>query len=228
LPGAPASQHFLPTFKGPYAPQPDPSLAENRKPNADVGFGGVPPGPKNSFPRLATDPDGTVYLAFRHPAGVGLSSSHATGGAAVGSIWSGAIVYFDGSQWHGPGVLADSDAVGDSRPSLVPLGPGHLLIAQAMDHRLSPLPNGTPQVDGVNYDIYALDLPVARMQQSPQLQKIGQVTPDAPDPTAAAEAAAAALNRSYRPTLNGQQYELVRGDFHATRSSPGTATRTVR
>ena len=213
LPGAPANQLFLPTFPGPYGPQPDPALAKNRQPNADVGFSAAQDGPKNSFPRLATDPDGTVYLAFRQIVGNGLSSSGATG-QSVGSIWTGSVVYFDGSQWHGPAVLADAEAVGDNRPSIVPLGPGQLLLAQAMDHRLSPLPKGTPQVDGVNSDIYALDLTVTRSQQSPQLQKVGPVSPASPDAAAAAEAASVALTQNYRPTINGQQLQLVRGDFH--------------
>lgn len=211
LPGAPANELFLASTPGPFPLQPDPTLSQKRQPNGGIG---PPAGPKNSFPRLATDPDGTVYLAFREPAGGGLSSSRATGGISVGSIWVSAMVYFDGNQWHGPGVLGDSDAVGDNRPSILPLSSGHLLIAQSMDHRLSPLPNGTPQADGVNSDIWALDLPVTRVQQSPKLQKIGPVVPDAPDPSAAAEAAASALNRSYRPTVNGQQFQLVRGDFH--------------
>ena len=213
LPGQPASQIFLPSIKGPYLPQPDPSLAQDRQPGADVGFG-IASGPKNSFPRLATDPDGTVYLAFREPAGAGGSSNRSTGGPTTGSIWAGAIVYFDGAQWHGPGVLGHSDAVADNRPSMVALGAGRLLVAQSTDHRLSPAPNGTPQVDGCNSDIFALELPVSRTQQSPQLQKIGPVTPDPPDPAAVAEAAAVALSQSYRPTVNGQQYQLVRGDFH--------------
>ncbi len=213
LPGAPAFQLFLPSIPGPYAPQPDPALAQNRQPNNDAAFSPLGNGgPKNSFPRLATDPDGTVYLTFRELAGAGLSSDNLF--YQAGSIWVSAMVYFDGSQWHGPGVLADSDAVGDNRPSLLALGPGHLLIAHAMDHRLSPLPNATVQVDGVNSDIYALDWSVNRAQQSPQLQKIGRVTPAAPDPAVAAEAATAALSQSYRPTVNGQQLQLVRGDFH--------------
>jgi hypothetical protein len=214
LPGAPAAELFLPSTRGPYAPQPDPSLAENRKPNGDLGLTAKLDGPKNSFPRLATDSDGTVYLAFREPAGDGWSTSNGTG-QSIGSIWVGAIVYFDGSQWHGPGVLAASDAVGDNRPAILPLGSGHLMIAQAMDHRLSPLNNGgTPQADGANSDIYALDLPVTRTQQTPQLAKIGSIAPAAPDPAALAEAASVALERSYRPTVNGQQLQLLRGDFH--------------
>ncbi len=210
LPGAPAAQLFLPSTPGPFSTQPNPATAQNRLPNMGVGR---PSSPKNSFPRLATDSDGTVYLAFREPAGNGLSTSQATG-QTVGTIWVGAMVYFDGVKWHGPGVLGNSDAVSDNRPSILPLGPGHLLIAQAMDHRLSPLPNGTPQVDGVNADLYALDLPVTRTQQTPQLTMIGQVTPDPPDPSAASEAASALLEESYRPTVNGQRYQLMRGDFH--------------
>jgi hypothetical protein len=215
LPGQPANQLFGATIPGPYAAQPDPSLGQNRNPGDDAAFSPIAnEGPKNSFPRLATDADGTVYLAFRRPTGGGLSTSHATGGISVGSIWMGALVYFDGSQWHGPGYLANSDAVGDNRPSILPVGPGHLLIAQSTDHRLSPLPNGTPAADGVNSDIYALDLPVVRTQQPPALTKLPPATPAAPDPASVAEAATAVLSRSYRPSVNGQQYQLVRGDYH--------------
>ncbi|HYL37720.1 MAG TPA: hypothetical protein VEV17_17525 [Bryobacteraceae bacterium] len=211
LPGIASGQFFQPTTRGPFQTQPDPTLAQNRAPNSGLG---PPAGPRNSFPRLATDSDGTVYLFFRELAGAGLSSSRATGGVSVGSIWMNGMVYYDGAVWHGPGVLAHSDAVGDNRPSSVALGPGQLLIAQSSDHRLSPLPGGTPQKDGVNSDIYATRLQIAKAQQSPQLQEIGAVTPDPPDPAAAAEAAAAALSRSYRPTVSGRQYQLLRGDFH--------------
>jgi len=210
LPGTSTGELFQPTTRGPFPTQPDPTLVQKRTANNGIGPAS---GPRNTFPRLATDSDGTVYLAFREAAGSGLSSSNATGNS-VGTIWTGAMVYFDGSLWHGPTVLGDSDAVSDNRPSILPLGPGHLLMAQAMDHRQSPLPNGTPAADGTNSDIFALDVPINRTQQSPQLQRIGQVTPDPPDALAASEVAAAALNQSYRPTVNGQQLQLVRGDFH--------------
>src|SRR5579863_8651745 len=103
LPGAPNTELFQPSQPGPYGPQPDPSLANNRAPNGDVGFTATQDGPKNSIPRLTTDSDGTVYLTFREPAGLGLSTSQATG-SSVGSIWVSGMVYFDGSQWHGPGI----------------------------------------------------------------------------------------------------------------------------
>jgi len=224
LPGAPAAEVFQPSTPPPYGPQPDPTIALNRQPNADVGFSMKQDGPKNSHPRLAVDSAGTVYLAFREPAGDGWSQSQATGAGGIGSIWIGALVYFDGAQWHGPGLLANTDAVGDNRPVLLPQGPGHLLIGSAMDHRLTPLPNGTPQNDSSNADIYMLDLPVTVTQQSPQLTKIGQVTPATPPASVAAEGAADAIVKSYRPTVNGQPYQLVRGDFHRhTEISPDGA-----
>ncbi|HEV3333442.1 MAG TPA: hypothetical protein VG096_20805 [Bryobacteraceae bacterium] len=211
LPGAPPSRFFEASGPGPFSYVPDPTLAQNRQPGNGVG---PPSGPRNTFPRIATDSDGTVYLAFRQPVGVGLSSSHATGGVTVGTIWSSSMVYFDGSQWHGPGVLGFTDSVGDNRPSIVALGPGHLLIAHVSDHRLSPMPAVFPPNDEVSADVFQSELTVTRTQLPPQLQMIGQVTPDPPDPQAAAEAATATLSRSYRPTVNGQRFQLVRGDFH--------------
>jgi hypothetical protein len=210
LPGAPAESVFQPSTPGPFAAQPDPTIAVKRKAGQEVGPAAAP---KNSFPRLATDSEGTVYLSFREPAGSGLSTSDATN-ASVGSIWTGAMVYFDGAQWHGPGVLANADAVSDNHPAILPLAPGHLLLGQSTDHRLSPAPGGTPANDSTQSDVYALEFSVTRTQQSPQLQKIGLVTPDAPDSSVAAELGSVTVNQSYRPTVNGQQMQLLRGDFH--------------
>jgi hypothetical protein len=211
LPGTPGTHLFTPTGQGPFTFQPDPTISTKR--TADNGVG-PPTGPKNSFPRLATDSDGTVYLAFRQIAGAGLSSGRATGGLSVGSIWVGQMAYFDGAQWHGPGVLGFTDSVSDNRPAVLALAPGRLLIAHSSDHRLSPGPGATPANDPINEDVFQSDLNIARTQQTPQLQKIGQITPDPPDSLAAAESAAAMLSRGYRPTVNGQKIQLMRGDFH--------------
>src|SRR5262249_44384863 len=67
LPGPPGTLLFAPPAKTPLPVQPDPSLASKRMPNNDPG---PPASPKNSFPRLAVDSDGTVYLAFRQPFGI--------------------------------------------------------------------------------------------------------------------------------------------------------------
>jgi hypothetical protein len=213
LPGAPNGGLFVPTMPPPYGPQPDPNLAKNRPPNGDVGFTAAQDGPRNSFPRLATDPDGTVYLAYRQIAGTGLSTSQATG-SSIGSLWVGEMVYFDGNVWHGPAYLANSDAVADNRPAILPLAGGRLLMAQSTDHRLFPAPGGTPAADGANSDIYALDVQVTRSQQPANLQLLGPATPATPDPAVAAEAGSVALNQSYRPTVNGVQMQMMRGDFH--------------
>lgn len=211
LPGQPATHLFLPSTQGTFSYQPDPTLSTKRTANNGVG---PPTGPRLSFPRLAIDQDGTVYLAFREPAGSGLSSSRATGGISVGSIWVSAMVYFNGAQWHSPGVLAFSDAVADNRPALVATGSGKLLVLNSSDHRMSPQFAGTVENDPVNSDVFQSEVTIVRNQQTPVLQKIGQVVPDAPDPSAAAESDATVRSRGYRPTIGGQGYRLMRGDFH--------------
>lgn len=107
--------------------QPDPTIAAKRTPNNGAA---APAGPKNSFPRLAVDPDGKVYLAFRITTG---------DRNPVGTIWAERVVYFDGSTWKGPVTIAQSDALLDNRPGLAALGGGDLLVVSAMDHRQSPL-----------------------------------------------------------------------------------------
>ncbi|HEV2199575.1 MAG TPA: hypothetical protein VGR73_07130 [Bryobacteraceae bacterium] len=211
LPGIVATRMFEPSTPGPFPLAPDPTLATNRLPNAGV----VPPnGAKNSFPRLATDSDGTIYLAFRQLAGAGLSSSHSTSVLSVGSIWTGGMVWFDGAQWHGPGVLGFTDAVGDNRPSILALGPGHLLLAHSSDHRLSPIVAGSPARDGVNSDIFESELQIARAQVSPQLTPVGPAIPAPLDPSVRAEREALEASERYKPAVNGQRLQLVRGDFH--------------
>ena len=61
-------------------------------------------------------------------------------------------------------MLGFTDAVADNRPSILALGPGHLLIGHSSDHRLNPLPNGTPQQDSVSSDIFQSELTVTRTQ----------------------------------------------------------------
>jgi hypothetical protein len=212
LPGAPATHLFLPSTRATFSYDPDPTLSGKRTANNGVG---PPTGPRNSFPRLVTDSDGTVYLAFREPAGSGLSSARATGGVSLGSIWTGAMVYYDGAQWHGPGEMAFTDAVSDNRPVILPTAPGRLLVLHSSDHRLSPaFTGGTPQNDPINYDVFQSEISITRSQQPPALQRIGQITPDSPDSSAGAEADAAVRSRSYRPVVGGQGMQLMRGDFH--------------
>ncbi len=82
--------------------------------------------------------------------------------------------------------------------------------------RLSPLPNPTPPVRwrqlrylraGLAGDADAAVSPGCSDDQAGDASAT-------PDPSVAAEAAANARSRSYRPTVNGQPLQLLRGDFH--------------
>jgi hypothetical protein len=166
----------------------------------------------NRIPRLAVDSDGTVYLAFRTRAGNSLSSDSTTG-ISVGSIWIEQMVYFDGAKWNGPGVIALSDGLLDSRPAIVSLEGGRLLFAQAADHRLSPPPGSTLQKDTVNADIYAAELQVRSGQQAAQLTPSPAVV-DPPSREETDEAAQAAVLTAYRAQVGEKTYQVRRGDFH--------------
>jgi len=210
LPGPPAAQMLPPAPNTTTLTQPDPTIATGRAAGGNILHGG---GLANSFPRLTTD-GGTVYLAYRVFNGLGDSTSQATD-ATVGSIWSEQMVYFDGSEWHGPGVFADSDGLLDNNPAMLSPAAGRLLIAQPMDHRLSPLPGGTPAIDGVNSDIYALELQIpAGSAAAARPPAPVQAVRGAPDARAAGEAKTAASLRNFRITVNGQTLQLMRGDFH--------------
>jgi hypothetical protein len=190
--------------------QPNTKLASMRLPGNGILHGG---GQANSFPRLGTD-GATIYLAYRVFNGLGTSSSAATGDT-VGSIWSEQLVYLTNSQWHGPGIFADSDGLLDNRPAMVPLAVGQILVAQSRDHRLSPIREGTPKLDGVNSDIFALELPIPAPSATPNPP--GSPRPavaGTPTPATLAEIAAATALRNYRVTINGQTLQVMRGDFH--------------
>ena len=213
MPGPAPAQLFSSKPPQPKGSFPNPSLAPDRMPNQEItAEPGFPVLPNNSVPRLSVDSEGTVYLAFRTQGGAALSSDTATG-ISVGTVWIEQMVYFDGVKWNGPGVLAQSDGLLDSRPVILPLDPGHLLIAQATDHRMSPAPGGTAANDTVNYDILAQELTVSRSQQPAQLTVSAPVI-DPQTPAEANEKTQAAAMTAYKATIGGQTYQVRRGDFH--------------
>jgi hypothetical protein len=218
LPGPPNTQFFTISPSAPSGFFPDPTLAANRpadgSPSSESNY---PKLPNNSVPRIAVDANGTVYLAFRTKAGGSLSSDHNTGlnsGDSVGSIWIEQMVYFDGQKWNGPGVIAQSDGLLDLRPTILPLDPGHVLIVQATDHRLSPAPGGQRGLDPVNSDIYAAELTVQPQQITPPQLVLSPAVVDPQSPDEKNEAAQVALLESSSVTVGGQTYQVKRGDFH--------------
>jgi hypothetical protein len=165
------------------------------------------PGNYNSFPRLAGDPDGKVYLAFR---------STVAGRAPAGSIWIEKVDYFDGTKWTGPLVFPHTEGILDNRPALLAIAPGDLLLLTAMDHRLSQTKPGTVvNEDWINNDLYSALLEVKRNQAAPpRLNMIAAETVAPPTAETAAELDQVGLMRNYRTTLGAQSVQLLRGEFH--------------
>src|SRR5258708_22869469 len=110
---------------------PTPAVAASRAPNGSSQPTCLP---LNSFPRLATDSEGTVYLAFRS---VGSQAR-----SPVGSTWVEHVSYFDGSGWKGPLFIPHTDGLLDGRSAMTALSPGHVLMITTTDHRQSVIPGG--------------------------------------------------------------------------------------
>ncbi len=211
LPGAPAALRRARGVRpGRNILQPNPAMAGNRRPNANVA-------PRNavlnSSPRIAVDSAGGVYLAFRSLDGPANSRS------PVGSVWFEHVVYFDGHNWVGPVFLPRTDGLLGNRPALVTLEPGHLLAVSAMDHRqTTPQGLGPAAADRINGDLYSADLRLDGLpppSQKPELMAVMRDRPSSPDPRSIAEQDQVALVRTYRiETPGGQRLRILRGDFH--------------
>jgi len=185
---------------------PNPELWKNRVPSAPSQ---PPPLPLNSFPRLAVDPSGTVFLAFRTVAGLGRTP--------VGTVWNEAVVYFDGAEWKGPVAVCNSDGLLDARPALISPSAGALVLVTTTDHRQSPPAGGARRAagaDAIQSDLYAAEM---RVEPGGKPVALASLAPEKPAPPAAevkAELDQIALMRGYRVELGAEKLELVRGEFH--------------
>jgi len=184
-------------------PFPNPQLAARRQPNAAAQ---APPLPRNSFPRIAVDSTGLVFLAYRVATGVR---------SPVGSVWSEQVAYFDGQRWHGPVDAHHSDGLLDVRPALAAVAPGTLLMVSTTDHRQALVPGGGRRgLEGINSDLYASEIAieakpgVARLKAAP-LEKAGM-----PGAIVKAEWEQVARMRQYRARAGGSAVQLLRGEFH--------------
>jgi hypothetical protein len=188
---------------------PNPNMAVNRRPGQAVN-------PRNSalnsFPRLAADPAGGIYLAFRSLDGPFNARSLA------GSIWFEHVAYFDGHNWSGPVFLPKTDGLLDNRPALVAPESGRLITISAMDHRqLVPPGVGASGADRINSDLYSADLRldgVSPPAEKPELMKIAAERPAEMDEGVKEEREQVARMRNYRIDAGGRQLRILRGDFH--------------
>lgn len=184
--------------------QPNPELARLRSPNATSQ---PPPLPLNTFPRLAADSAGFLYLAFRSALGPERSP--------VGTVWFENLAYFDGVKWSTLTAVPHTDAWLDNRPALVPLGEGRLLMIASSDHRHSAAPGGAARLGSdINMDIYAAELQLDVSPQPPRLKSLAAENVAPPDPDVKPELEQVEMMRNYRLSIAGNTYQLLRGEFH--------------
>jgi hypothetical protein len=186
---------------------------------ADEHDTAVPAGQRmtlNSFPRLAIDPSGTVYITFR--------TRQFPGRTPAGSVWAEQMVYFDGSAWKGPVEVPNADQWIDNRAAMAAIAPGDLMMLLVSDHRQPELlrdrrpgvrgPQANVNVpDSVNADIYAAELLVKPAGQV-GLKAAAAEQVSAPDAAAAPEKERVTAMRDYRASVDGQQLKILRGEFH--------------
>jgi hypothetical protein len=170
--------------------------------------------PRNSFPRLAIDANGVVYLAYRRHNMPALTSA--------GTVWVSQAVYFDGANWIGPIAIPRADQWGDNRPALAAVAGGDLVVVAAGDHRqeTSLLTAGvksstyTDPPESVNSDIFASELLVDVRPKKAQLTPIPAEVVSAPDRAVNSERSQVAQMRSYRASLGAETLQVMRGEFH--------------
>jgi hypothetical protein len=168
----------------------------------------------NSFPRLAVDANGAVYLAFR--------TRSLPGRTPEGTVWVERLVYFDGSQWTNPIAVPNGDQWTDNRPAMASIAPGDLMMVVATDHRQSETlrdrrgpgrPNNNSVPDFINGDLYAAEMRVAAAAE-PQLTAVAaEILAPAEAGTKPERDAVAAMHER-RAAVGGDQLQVMRGEFH--------------
>jgi hypothetical protein len=187
-------------------PLPNPDWPSGRQSHEDGRFRGELRA-RSSFPRIAPDGRGGIYLGYRRPAGGYFSS-------AAGSAWISEFLWWNGEAWRGPVILPSSDGDLENRPALCALPDGKVLTVAAGDHRMQPLRfPGVPPRGGVKKDLFASELSTGMQAVPPQLQAAAG-NPKTGEADAQAERQAVRRMREYRANVNGVRLQLLRGEFH--------------
>jgi len=152
-----------------------------------------------SFPRLSLDDQGRVWLLFRHhPLQTG-----------AGERWAGYATYLDGERWAPEMPLPRSENLMDNRPALVQIKGAGLLAVYSTDGR-----TGGTNTAGEN-NLYAAVLNAGGEVKTPVLVTAGpQSDGQSVEPVHPDEAEDIRRIRSYRATVGGKTYQLLRGEFH--------------
>ncbi len=149
-----------------------------------------------SFPRVAADGAGNVWLFLRH---------HARPTRA-GELWAGSVTRYDGRRWRLAQLLPSSDYILDNRPALAVWKGGGVVAVYSSDARLRTVPGGPEN------DLYAAVLRGSKAE-APALAA-DTATRAAAAPVHPREAEDIARMRAYRIEAGGKTYRLLRGEFH--------------
>ena len=162
----------------------------------------MPKGMRNflSYPRLAVDANGRLWLSFRRRMGWR---------SPVGTDWQSFLTSYDGETWTNATPVVYSDNLLDNRPALASLPTGHLLIAYSGDGRFRYIT--APAVNN------ALFVSVIKLPE-PQELKLSNTPPfelpAKPKPVHPEEEKDIARLRAFTLKLGGRLYTLMRGEFH--------------
>jgi hypothetical protein len=165
------------------------------------------------MPRLAIDPSGRLWLAFR--------SAHPIWWNPIGTSWSEYVVSYDGSTWTGPVFLSHSDNLLDNRPALMTPGSGQLLVAGSSDsrrhfylsQRSRPVRRGETVIDPYQNDLYLNELSLPPGTGKFETKPIAALAVSGIDPRDKDEATAIAGMRKAR-IASATPLEVLRGEFH--------------
>jgi hypothetical protein len=164
-----------------------------------VGRGAAGSGLRLSFPRLATDNAGRVWLAFRrHPAVNG-----------AGERWASFACSFDGQKWRPEVSLPNSENLMDNRPALAPLTNGGLLVMYSSDGRTAG--TNTARENNLQAALLVADGDMTPLNLAPaRAAGDGKII----DPVHPNEQDEIRRIREFRVTAGAKRYQLLRGEFH--------------
>jgi hypothetical protein len=167
-----------------------------------------------SLPRLAVDPSGRLWMAFR------CRTLNFRGG--VGTAWFELATCYDGNSWLKAVFIPDTDNLLDNRPAFVALPEGNLLLIGSSDGRkgareyrrqVRQQVEAAPKTDPVNNNLFVADFGLKGLSgPAPKLEPIAPETPA--QPVVSSEKDDVARLRAYRLEVGGQSLRLMRGEFH--------------
>lgn len=180
-----------------------------------------------TYPRLACDAQGHVWVAFRGKPGSNWR-------VRVGTVWCEYLTRLGSNGWSPAAWIPHSNNILDNRPALTPLGSAGVLTVFSADGRGEVTPpsiedphlagdagnqtraRNPNQIDPNNQILVAsvTGSDFGPDDSPPNLTSIAAEMPAAPAPDVAAERADIQRMRDYRVQLGDETLRIWRGEFH--------------